>query len=248
MRTFLIQHIDAMLMTGAGLWATFYAWGQRERLRASPKFLVRALPVLAPIMMIFGLLQFVLDAHPSYQWRRAFTENHRASAEFPGPPTTGTAIDSAHVTPSGTVTNLVPGAPVRRSNAGLGGPLRRMKAGSEVSVKRITLGFNVPRRDITLQLSYSEIPPSGADLTVAQRIEALKSAFAQMGTLLSCQPDGSGDVPIYRIVLEMNGGKTRCVMRLAIAPDALYRAVATASSDSRDDPLITRFLSSFRME
>ncbi|MGA2556395.1 MAG: hypothetical protein ABSG04_08990 [Verrucomicrobiota bacterium] len=270
MRAFLIQHGEALLITICGLWATFYAWGRRERLRASPNFPVRALPVLAPIIILLGLVQFVVDAHPSYQWQRAFTEDHRASAEFPGAPTAGTAIDSAQVTPSGTVTNVVPGVPVKRLNPALGGPLRgmnpgpggsrrrmnsapeapgrRMNPGSEVSVKRVTLGFNVPQRDINLQLSYSEIPPSGADLTVEQRLEALKTAFAQMGTLLSCEPDGPGDIPIYRVVLDMNEGKTRCVVRLAIAPNALYRAVATASSDSRDDPLVRRFLNSFRME
>ncbi|MCX6905476.1 MAG: hypothetical protein NTW03_18760, partial [Verrucomicrobia bacterium] len=70
MRAFLIQHVDAVITTILGLWITVYSWRQRDRLRVSPKKLARALPVLAPLVVVFGLLRFVLDSQPAYAWRR----------------------------------------------------------------------------------------------------------------------------------------------------------------------------------
>src|SRR5438874_2391175 len=95
MRAFLIQHVDAVITTALGLWITIYSWRQRERLRASPKKLARALPIMAPLVVVFGMLQFMLDSQPAYVWQRAFTSDQRASAEFPCAPTTEAATDSA---------------------------------------------------------------------------------------------------------------------------------------------------------
>jgi hypothetical protein len=215
MRSFLILHVDAIITTTLGLWITVYAWRQRERLRASPKKLARALPVLAPLVVVFGLLRFVLDSQPRYLWQRAFTSDQRASAEFPCATTTDSATDSAQ----------------------------------GVSVRRLTVNCNVPQRDINLRLSYNEIPPEGAGLTIEQRLDGLRSYFEQQGfTIVSCVPDRHGDVPGYRIVIEKDGGKIRCLTRVAIAPKAIYRAVATSTSGFHEDAVITRFVDSFTLQ
>jgi hypothetical protein len=215
MRAFLIQHVDAIITTTLGLWITVYAWRQRERLRASPKKLARALPILAPLVVVFGLLRFVLESQPGYAWQRAFTSDQRASAEFPCATTTDSATDSAQ----------------------------------GVSIRRLTLNCNVPQRDINLRLSYNEIPPEGAGLTIEQRLDGLRSYFEQQGfTIVSCVPDTHGDVPGYRIVIEKDRGKIRCLTRVAIAPKAIYRAVATSTSGFHEDAVITRFMDSFTLQ
>lgn len=215
MRAFLIQHIDALITTALGLWITVYSWRQRKRLQASPKKLARALPVLAPLVVVFGLLQFAIDSQPTYVWQRSFTSDQRASAEFPCTTTTETATDSAQ----------------------------------GVSIKRLTVNCNVPQRDINLRLSYNEIPPEGASLTVEQRLDGLRSYFNKQGfTIISCVPDGHKEIPDYRLVMEGDHGKVRCVTRIAITPKAIYRAVATSTSGFHDDPVIPRFVDSFKLQ
>jgi hypothetical protein len=215
MRAFLVQHVDAITTTTVGLWITVYAWRQRERLRASPKKLARTLPVLAPLVVVFGLLRFAFDSQPTDVWQRAFTTDQRASAEFPYAIATETAIDSAQ----------------------------------GVSVRRFTVNCNVPQRDINLRLSYNEIPPEGAGLTIEQRLDGLKSFFEQQGfTIVSCVSDQHGDIPGYRIVIERDHGKTRCLTRIAIAPKAIYRAVATSTSGFHEEPVIIRFMNSFSVQ
>ena len=194
---------------------TVYSWLHRERLRASPKKLARALPILSPLVVVFGLLQFALDSHPSYAWQRASTNDGRASAEFPCTTTSETATDSAQ----------------------------------GVSIKRLTVSCNVPHRDINLRLSYNEIPPEGAGLTVEQRLDGLRSFFQQQGfTIISCVPEPYGDVPGYRIVLEQGQGKVRLLTRIVIAPKAIYRALATSTSGFHADPVISRFIDSFSIQ
>lgn len=149
---------------------------------------------------------------PVYVWQRAFTDDQRASAEFPCPTTTETATDSA----------------------------------KGVSVKRTTVTCSIPHRDITLHLSYSEIPPEGAGLTVEQRVAAIRSHFEQQGcTIVSCVSEMTGNVPGCRMVIQMDHGKTRCTVRLAVTPKAIYRALATSASVLHNDPAIARFVESF---
>jgi len=136
--------------------------------------------VLAPLVFAFGLLRFVLDSQPAYVWRRAVTNDQRASADFPCATTTETATDSAQ----------------------------------GVSIRRLTVNCDVSQRDINLRLSYNEIPPEGAGLTVEQRLDGLRSYFEQQGfAIVSCVPDRHGDAPGYHIVLEKDHGKIRCVTR-----------------------------------
>lgn len=63
MRAFLIQHVDAVITTALGLWITVYSWRGRERLRANPKKVARALPILAPLIVVLtSAVRFGLPA------------------------------------------------------------------------------------------------------------------------------------------------------------------------------------------
>ncbi|MCX6905475.1 MAG: hypothetical protein NTW03_18755, partial [Verrucomicrobia bacterium] len=118
-----------------------------------------------------------------------------------------------------------------------------------VSIRQITVQCSVPQRDINLRLSYNEIPPEGAGLTVEQRLDGLRAVFQQQGfAVISCVPDNHGNVPGYRFVVEMDHGKTRSLMRVAITPKCIYRAVATSTSGFHDDPVIARFVDSFSLQ
>jgi hypothetical protein len=63
-----------------------------------------------------------------------------------------------------------------------------------------------------------------------------------------CVLDGPGAIPSYRMVLEKDGGKVRCVTRVAISPKAIYRAIATSTPGFHDDPVISRFIASFAVQ
>jgi hypothetical protein len=113
----------------------------------------------------------------------------------------------------------------------------------------LTVNCNIPQRDINLRLSYNEIPPEGAGLSIEQRLDGLTSFFRQQGfSIISTVPDAHGDIPGYRFVVEKDRGKTRCLMRVAIAPRAIYRPVATSTSGFHDDPVIARFVDSFSLQ
>jgi len=95
MKTFIIQHIDAIITTALGLGLSIYAWHQRERLRASPQKIVRALPILALLVLAFGLLRFTFESRVTYEWHRVYSADHHASAEFPRPTDAETSTDTA---------------------------------------------------------------------------------------------------------------------------------------------------------
>jgi len=96
MKAFIIQYIDAIIPFAGGLYGAYLSWW---RLRTSSRTSVRILRILSPLLVIFGLLQFALLSHPSYNWQRVYTNDHRASAEFPRSTTTEELPNSA-----GTVT------------------------------------------------------------------------------------------------------------------------------------------------
>jgi hypothetical protein len=215
MRGFLIQHIDALISIGFGIGLTLYSWVRRDRLQSSSKKIVRALPVLAPLVLVFGVLRLAFDSQPAFEWRRITTSDQRASAEFPCATSTSKATDSAQ----------------------------------GVSIQRLTIDCNIPRRDINLRLTYNEIPPEGAGLSVEQRLDGLKNFFQQQGlAIISNVPDPHGDIPGFRILVEKDQGKSRSLMRVALATNAIYRVIATSTAGFHDDPAITRFIDSFTMK
>ena len=83
MRLYFIQYIDAIITTILGLYFTIYAYRHRERLQTNSQKLVRILPVLAPLVLVFGLLRFAMDSQQTYVWHRVYSEDKQASVEFP---------------------------------------------------------------------------------------------------------------------------------------------------------------------
>jgi hypothetical protein len=216
MRAFLIQHIDALITTAAGLLLIAYSWRQRERLRTSPYKLTRVLPILALVVLAFGLLSFSLDYYPRYTWQPAFTSDGRASAEFPSPTTSGA---------------------------------NNIRSPEGISIRGFAVKCNVPQKDINLILSASEILPESEGTSVEQRLEAIRLSLRQQGMkIVSDTSDAHGTIPGCRIVAEKSDGKVRCVVRLAITSNCIYRIVATATSGFHDDPVIGRFADSFTVQ
>jgi hypothetical protein len=212
---FVIQHIDAIITTAAGLIACIVAFRKREQFRSNSNRFARGLPILAPLVLIFGLLQFVMDSRPAYSWQRFSTNDEHASAEFPIAPTREEATDHA----------------------------------GALSVHRIEMICNVPKRDINLRLSYNQIPPEGAGLTTSQRLEGMTAFFEQQGFKITTFTNETvGEIPIYRIVADKNSGEVRQMLRIAIQNNAIYRALATSTRGFHDDPVIMRFVDSFRFQ
>lgn len=214
MHAFLIQHVDAVVITAIGLGLTLHAWLKRESLLASPNRLVRAQPVLAPLALAFGLLRFALDSQPRYTWRWATTIDGRASAEFPCETTAESTFD------------VVPGG----------------------RVKRQTVRCGVPGRDIDLRLSVSELPRGAAESSLEQKLAGVRAAFEQQKMrVISTAMEDHGGVGGFRVVVESEKDG-RMIMRVAVTPNGIYRAAASSTAGFHDDPVIPRFLESFRIQ
>lgn len=114
-----------------------------------------------------------------------------------------------------------------------------------ISTKQETFRGSVFHRDITLFLTRNELPSIPA-MNREQRVDHLKSFFQQQGFLvISCTAEGQANRPVYRIVVEKNGGKVRAVIKVVFKSNCLYRAVAASTEGFHDDPVIGRFINSF---
>lgn len=218
MHAYLIQHIDALITTAIGIFITAYSLRDHKRLATNHSRMAQALRVLGPLIILTGFAELLVGSRAAYSWQRQFTGDRRASVEFPCP----TATD--------TVNHSEQGVPIRR----------------------VTIACDVPNRDIDLRLTYDEIPAEAAKSVTqseAQRIDAIRSYFLQHGfAIVSDIADRHGDIPGYRILVEQRNGKMSCLLRLAMTPSALYRVAATFPSDSPDDPVVKRFVESFKMQ
>jgi hypothetical protein len=83
-RYFIIQYIDAIITTGGGLLATFYAYQAAAKGDVTQR--IRLLKVLGPCLIGFGLLRFATDSVSQAEWRRVETADGVASVEFPAAP------------------------------------------------------------------------------------------------------------------------------------------------------------------
>jgi hypothetical protein len=95
---FLVSNIDAVITTVFGMFFTIYALQKRESLSSSSNGLTRLLPVLAPLVLAFGLIQFFISgnaADPAPAWRIVHTDDGIAQVEFPTTPTRTEATDRA---------------------------------------------------------------------------------------------------------------------------------------------------------
>jgi hypothetical protein len=95
---FLVSNIDAVITTVFGLFFTIYALRKRESLSTSSNRLTRLLPVLAPLVLAFGLIQFFISGNatePAPAWKIVHTDDGIAQVEFPTMPTRAEATDRA---------------------------------------------------------------------------------------------------------------------------------------------------------
>ena len=115
-----------------------------------------------------------------------------------------------------------------------------------ISIQRTTIKCTIPHRDITLHLSCNEIPAAGLRLTMDQRIAGMRSSFEQKGgKIISSNPEAIGSLQGCRMVVELEQGKARCTIRMAVKSNMTYRAIASSASALHEDPVIARFLESF---
>lgn len=95
---FLVSNIDAIITSVLGTYFTIYALRRRETLSKSSNGLTRLLPVLAPLLLIFGLVQFFIHGTPSEPpaaWTTIQTDDGIAQASFPESPERTEATDRA---------------------------------------------------------------------------------------------------------------------------------------------------------
>lgn len=95
---FLVSNIDAVITTVLGAYFTIYALRKRGSLSSSANGLTRLLPVLAPMVLFFGLIQFFLPSSASDTapaWRIVETDDGVARVEFPTTPERAEATDRA---------------------------------------------------------------------------------------------------------------------------------------------------------
>ena len=118
-----------------------------------------------------------------------------------------------------------------------------------VSAQRTTLTYDVPNKDIALFLSFSPLPPNEPDAPDIDRIAAVKASFAQQGfSLVDESPVHLGAVSGFSLDFQRDGGKVRMWTRLAYVAGKVYRVVAASTGSHHDDPLISHYMESFRIE
>jgi hypothetical protein len=97
-KQFIISNIDAVITTAFGAFITLSTIRKRKELLNSSNKLARSLPTLAPIVLIFGLIQFFLPHNTPAQatsWRIIHTDDRVAKVEFPTNPERSEATDRA---------------------------------------------------------------------------------------------------------------------------------------------------------
>jgi hypothetical protein len=116
-----------------------------------------------------------------------------------------------------------------------------------LSVRQVSLVYNVPLKEINVILSVSPIESDALNISVAERIVAMKEYFRQQGcSNIHDSPMQLGVAPGYAI--EADRGKIRSRMRVAVVAGKLYRVVVTSAGSHPDDAIINRCLESFRIE
>ena len=116
------------------------------------------------------------------------------------------------------------------------------------SIRRTTIKCTIPHRDITLHLSYNDVPPAGAGMTIEQRVAGMRRSFEEKGgTVISSVTEATGGDQAGRMVVDLEQGKARCTLRWAVKSKVTYRAIASSARTLHDDPVIARFVESFRV-
>jgi hypothetical protein len=127
-------------------------------------------------------------------------------------------------------------------------PTRNESVGTVDGVSRPLLSYkyNVPGQDISLILSSS--PVVGPDLKDDQHIDAAIAYLSGQGWELAArQRVQCGDMQGYFLRMHLRDKNATSVVRLAIAHNNVYRALATFTSASETQEEIRRFIESFQV-
>jgi len=107
---------------------------------------------------------------------------------------------------------------------------------------------DVPGKDIHLRLSFSPVPPEASGFPDVERFAACKAYWEQRGFEVRREsPLTLGAVSGRAFDLQRDGGKARMWVRMVCLPGGIYRVVAVSAGSYHDDPVISRFLDSFRV-
>jgi len=153
MQQYLLAHIDAVITTVFGAFFSFISIRNRSELNQSTNKLRRALPILAPLVLIWGLMQFAIpskrsEPHPTPKLQVVTTEDGVSSVAFPISPTKRESTDRAQ----------------------------------GIEVHRITYEAETEGGKLNFRLSYSDFPPGSPPLSAKERCDALRDFLAQGGT------------------------------------------------------------------
>jgi hypothetical protein len=213
--SFLIQHVDSLIMTTVGVCWSVYAARHKDRVQTGRSWFVRKSYGIGLALVLCGVLLFLSETFrsaSSYTWSSVSTNDGRASADFPAPVTTQAATDTGE------------GVSVRRVSTICDVP--RKDISLRLSWSEIPAGapaLNVEQRIEAIKGFFQQ----------------------QGFVLSSCHAENQGDVPCYRLVMDKDGGKVRLIARIAITAGGIYRAVAVSTSGSHDDAVTGRFIDSF---
>lgn len=96
MLLFLMQHVDAMITVAGGILGCFYAFAVRPAATPTEQRARKILTVCAPLVVLFGVLRFFMDAPSEPSWQRRLTSDGIASAEFPASPQANQQTDTVN--------------------------------------------------------------------------------------------------------------------------------------------------------
>ena len=118
-----------------------------------------------------------------------------------------------------------------------------------VSSQRTTLSCEVPSKDLTLHLSFSSTGPEEPNISDADRLRAMKSFSEKQGnSTVRESPLRMGTFSGFALDLQRDGGKVRIWTRFVFGRGKIYRAIVSSVGSHHNDPIITHYLDSFRME
>jgi len=218
MRSFIVQHIDALISTAGGLLACFYGYRAPRAASVPTPAQQRATKILricGPLVVLFGLVRFITDQPAAPTWQRHSTGDGFASAEFPATPQAKQQTDTLN------------GISVQRTSLTYNVPFK------EIS---LFLSFS--------PMPPGEPNALDAERFAALKTYFTQQGFS----IVRESPTQLGAASGFALDLQRDGGKIRMWMRIAYVAGRVYRVVVSSTGLHHDDTIISHYLESFRIE
>lgn len=233
MKQYLLTHIDAVITTTFGVFITILSIQKRTELALSTNKMRRALPVLGPCVLAFGLIQlFIPSTKAEPKWQAVPTKVIPSNrVELRAEPKLQVVS-----TDDGISSVVFPLPPIRNEST---------DRAQGLEVHRITYEVDTEDGRLNFRLSYSDFPAGSPPMTAEARFDAIRNFFAQGGAeILEDATDQDG---IRKLAVSQKKNGSRIAMRIGVMPNGLYRAMVTSLEGCHEDPRITPFLNSFSM-